>query len=295
MGVERRDTGFAQILDPTAKFEEIAADLHFTEGPIWHPHDHYLIFSDIIGNTQYRWDESRGLSVWRQPSQMANGNTYDREGRVLTCEHASSRVSRTDQDGNYQVLASHYEGKEFHSPNDIVVKSDGAIYFTDPDFGRSEPFGVAREQELSFQGVYRLDPKSHAVTLLVDDFAGPNGLCFSLDERQLFVNDTRKGHIRVFDVQADGTLGNGRIWAEVQGEGEGVADGMKLDQAGNLYSCGPGGIHVFDPAATLLGVIRPPTGCANFTWGDADLCTLYITAVTKVLRIRVKSPGRPAF
>jgi gluconolactonase len=227
---------------------------------------------------------------------MANGNTYDNQGRILSCEHASSRVVRTDvTGGGYEVLASHYAGKELNSPNDIVVKSDGSIYFTDPPFGRIVPFGTARAQDLDFQGVYRLQPETGMLTLLVDDFVGPNGLCFSLDEEQLFVNDSMQGHIRVFDVQAYGTLVNGRVWAEVKGEGSGVPDGMKVDSAGNLFSCGPGGIYVFDAAANCLGIIKPPEGCANFAWGDDDLCSLYITAVTSVYRVRVNVPGRALF
>lgn len=301
MPIEVRDSRLSQIIDPDAAIEQLLTGFKFTEGPIWHPHEKHLTFSDIMGNAIYRWSAAEGLRDFRRPSQMANGNTYDHQGRILTCEHASSRVTRSDgAGGGYEVLASHYDGKELNSPNDIVVKSDGSIYFTDPPFGRIVPYGVAREQDMDIQGVYRLDTTSGGLTLLVDDFAGPNGLCFSLDEKQLFVNDTMKGHIRVFDVQADGSVGNGRVWADVQGEGDGVPDGMKIDQAGNLFSCGPGGIHVFDAAANCLGVIRLPEGGANFAWGDPstgsghsdDLCSLYITAVTSVYRVRLKTPGR---
>ncbi|MBX3050132.1 MAG: SMP-30/gluconolactonase/LRE family protein [Caldilineaceae bacterium] len=296
MPIEIRDSRLTQIVAADAVIQQIASGFQFTEGPIWHPYEKHLTFSDIIGNTIHRWGAADGLSDFRRPSQMANGNTYDSQGRILTCEHASSRVSRSNADGSgYEVLASHYAGKEFNSPNDIVVKSDGAVYFTDPPFGRNVPWGTARECDLDIQGVYRLEPDSGRVTLLVDDFVGPNGLCFSLDETRLFVNDTMQGHIRVFDVQADGTLTNGRLWADVTGEADGVPDGMKVDSTGNLFSCGPGGVHIFDADANDLGVIRVPESCANFTWGDDDLCSLYMTASTSVYRVQVKVPGRQLF
>jgi len=220
------------------------------------------------------------------------------------------------------VLASHYHGQELNSPNDIIVKSDGGIYFTDPNSGRGPYYGVPRGQELPFQGVYRLDPEDKSLTLLVDDFSKPNGLCFSLDEKRLFVNDTNRQHIRAFDVQADGTLTNGRVWAKTIGEGVGVPDGMKIDQEGNLYCCGPGGIHVFAAAsshdvaaasshdvaaasshdvaaasltANCLGVIRMPEHTANFAWGGDDLCSLFITASTTLYRLQTKVPGLKTF
>jgi len=296
MSIEIRDSRLTQIIAADAAIEQIATSFTFTEGPAWHPYEKHLTFSDIIGNAIHRWSATDGLTDFRRPSQMANGNTYDSQGHILTCEHASSRVTRSNADGSgYEVLASHYAGKELNSPNDIVVKSDGSVYFTDPPFGRIIPWGVARTQELDFAGVYRLEPETGSLTLLVDDFVGPNGLCFSLDEKRLFVNDTMQGHIRVFDVQADGTLANGRLWVDVTGEADGVPDGMKVDSAGNLFSCGPGGIHIFDANANDLGVIRAPEGCANFTWGNDDLCTLYMTASTSLYRVRVEVPGRQLF
>ncbi len=277
------------------QLERIASGFEFTEGPVWHPDGEFLIFSDIVGNALYRWSETEGVTVFRKPSHMANGNALDGEGRLLTCEHATSRVTRTvlenGEAGEAQVLASHYAGKELNSPNDIVVRSDGSIYFTDLTSGRSEYYGVPREQELSFQGVYRLDPDAKSLTLLVDDFSKPNGLCFSLNEGRLFVNDTDRFHIRVFGVQSDGTLSGGQVWAETVGEGAGVPDGMKIDGQGNLYSCGPGGIHLFDAGGTCLGVIQTPEHTANLCFGDDDLCSLYICATTSVYRLRVRQPG----
>ena len=281
---------FYDIVSSDSVLETVVDGFEFIEGVIWHTGRKEIIFSDIIGNTIYRWTKTNGLSVFRKPSNMANGNVYDRQGRMLTCEHATSRVTRTEPDGVIMILATHYDGKELNSPNDIVTKSDGSIFFTDPASGRSEKFGVLREQELDFQGVYRLDDQN-ALTLLVDDFSKPNGLCFSLDEQHLFINDTDHNHIRIFDVNHDGTLSNGKIWAELSKEGIGVADGMKIDQAGNLYCCGPGGIHVFDQVGVNLGIIKLPEQAANFNWGDDDLSGLYICASTTLYRIRMNIPG----
>lgn len=297
-----RDSRVRQLIDPGADLETVVTGFDFTEGPIWQPSAQALIFSDIMGNSLYRWSAQAGLQKLRRNSYMANGNAFDQQGRVITCEHATSRVTRSDlsrcdpiTNEGLEVLATHYQGKQLNSPNDVVVKRDGMIYFTDPAAGRSVIYGIPREPELGFAGVYRLDPTTKALTLLVDDFVLPNGLCFSLDERQLFVNDTRRFHIRVFDVQADGALANSRVWAETTGDGAGVPDGMKFDQAGNLYCCGPGGVHIFDAAANCLGVILMPEQTANFVFGDADLCSLYITASTTVYRVRVKVPGYATF
>ena len=211
---------------------------------------------------------------------------------LLCCEHATSRVTRIELDGAVTVIASAFEGEALNSPNDIVVKRDGGIYFTDPTYGRMDYYGVARAPVLAFRGVYRVEPDGALITLLADDFAQPNGLCFSADERRLFVNDTERMHIRAFDVVGDGTLRNGRIWAELSGDGAGAPDGMKIDSEGNLYCCGPGGIHVLDQSAATLGVIRVPRPVANFTWGEDDLKSLFITATDNLYRIRVRVPGQ---
>ena len=295
MNVEIRDKRFRTVVGDNVGFERLGTGFEFTEGPIWHPAERHLTFSDMPGDHMRRWTSGSGIATFRQPSNKANGNAYDGQGRIVTCEHATSRVTRTEADGSIAVLASHHDGKELNSPNDIVVKRDGAIYFTDPTFGRMPYYGVERECELDFQGVYRIDPQDGALRLLADDFGQPNGLCFSLDESRLFVNDTDRQHVRVFDVAADGGLQNSRIWCETTGEGQGAPDGMKIDSAENLYTTGPGGIHVFAPDATCLGVIRVPEGTANFTFGDDDLKSLFITASTSLYRIRVGIPGNPAF
>ena len=291
MNAEVRDSGFERVVGSSAECTKLAGGFLFTEGPLWDPRERCLLFSDIPGNLIARWHGTEGVRTFRQPSNMSNGLAWDRDGRLLCCEHASSRVTRTDREGGISVVASHYEGKELNSPNDVVVKSDGGIYFTDPGYGRMEYYGVPRPAELNFRGVYRANPGG-GLTLLADDFDQPNGLCFSADERRLFVNDTARGHIRVFDVLPDGAVANSRIWAEVKGEGPGAPDGMKIDSEENLYCCGPGGIHVFDRAATCLGVIRTPEGAANFTWGGDDLRDLFVTATSSLYVIKVKVPGR---
>jgi gluconolactonase len=289
--VEVRDSAFLAIVGAAVDFEPIATGLLFTEGPLWDVRRRRLLFSDIPGNVICAWDGS-GTHDFRRPSHMSNGLTFDRQGRVLCCEHATSRVTRLEADGTVTVLASVFEGKELNSPNDIVVKADGAVYFTDPTYGRMEYYGVPRQPQLGFRGIYRVDGDGRNLTLLADDFAQPNGLCFSADERQLFVNDTERMHVRVFDVQPDGRLANSRTWAETRGEGAGAPDGMKIDSAENLWCCGPGGLHVFDKAAHCLGVVRTPQVPANFTFGDDDLKSVYATCQGTVYRFRVKVPGR---
>ncbi len=294
MSVEVRDPKFRDVVGDQVSFEKLGTGFLFTEGPLWHAAERYLLFSDMPGDHIRRWSASDGVTTFRKPCNMSNGLAWDLEGRLLACEHATSQVTRTEADGTIGVVASHYEGQELNSPNDIVVKSDGGIYFTDPTYGRAEYYGRPRPTVLSFRGVYRIEPGDGRLTLLADDFAQPNGLCFSLDESRLFVNDTDRQHIRVFDVAADGKIANSRVWAETRGEGPGAPDGMKIDSAGNLYCCGPGGIHVFDSGATCLGVIQVPEYTANFAFGDEDYRSLFITASSSLYRIRVKVPGRPA-
>lgn len=292
--MEIRHPNFVDIVGD-ASLERLATGFGFLEGPVWHPDEKWLVFSDIPKNRMHRWRPSGEVEVFREPSQMANGNTIDREGRLISCEHATSRVIRMHRNGALEVLATHYLGKELNSPNDIVVSRDNSIYFTDPNYGRRAYFGVARPTDLSIQGVYRIEPDGSRLTLLVDDFLQPNGLCFSLDESRLFVNDTERQHIRVFDVGPTGDVTGGTVWAKTEGEGPGAPDGMKIDSRGNVYCCGPGGIHVFDPSANSLGVIDTPEPCANFTFGDDDLRTLFVAASSSLYRMRVCVPGLRVF
>lgn len=275
--------GLADLLE-SAEPERIATGFQFTEGPVWHP-DGYLLFSDIPANRIYRWTPGGKLEVFREPSGNSNGLTFDRRGRLIVCEHGNRRVSRTEPDGTVIPLATHYRGKRLNSPNDVVVKSDGSIYFTDP------PYGVQPEQrELDFQGVYRLAPDG-TLTLLVDDFDRPNGLAFSPDEKILYLDDTARRHVRAFEVRPDGTLANGRVWAELHSESRGGPDGMTVDLKGNLYVTGPGGTWVFDPTGRHLGTIVTPEQPANCAFGGPDQRTLFITARTSVYRVRIKVPG----
>lgn len=291
--VEVRDKRFEGVVGLSVEFERLATGFIFTEGPLWHRHESYLLFSDMPGDHLRRWSQKDGVTTFRKPCNKSNGLAWDHQRRLIACEHASSHLTRTEADGTITVLASHHDGKELNSPNDVVLKSDGAIYFSDPTYGRKEHFGVPREPQLAFRGVYRFAPSGKSLTLLAGDFEQPNGLCFSLDEKTLFVNDTDRQHIRAFDVKPDGTLANDRIWAKTVGQGPGAPDGMKIDSAGNVYSCGPGGIHVFTPEATCLGVIKTPEYTANFCWGDDDLKSLFITASTSIYRTRVGVPGTP--
>lgn len=293
MAFETRDPAFFEVVDETAELIKVAGGFGFTEGPIWRARDSVLIFSDIQKSRQYQWSAAAGLTIFRAPSNQANGNVFDGDGRVISCEHASSHLVRHEHDGKLvRVIASHYRGRELNSPNDVVVDRLGRIWFTDPTFGRIRAdLGVLRAPAQPHQGVYRLDPGAAELALVVDDFKQPNGLCFARDEAQLFINDSWGPHIRVFDVAEDGSLSGGAIWAEVAGSGEGVPDGMKMDRAGRLYCNGPGGVHVFDAAARCLGVIQTPEKSTNFCFGGPQMTSLFITASTSVYRIELRVAG----
>ena len=281
---DTKQNNLKEILDPDAKVEKVVGGFEFTEGPVWHP-DGFLLFSDISANTIYQWQAGE-TTTFRQPSGNANGNTLDRSGRLVTAEHGNRRVSLTKNDGEIITLASRYQGKQLNSPNDLAVRSDGSIYFTDP------PYGIKSEQEeLGFYGVYHLAPDG-TLTLLVDDFIRPNGIVLSPDETKLYVNDSQEGHIRVFDIGSDGKLDNGKLFAKLKPPSkEGAADGMEVDMGGNIYSTGPGGVWIFSPDGDLLGIIETPEVPTNLAWGDRDYKTLYITANTSVYRIPLKIPG----
>src|SRR5262245_56133000 len=258
MSVEIRNSRFRSVVGDSVAIEKLATGFLFTEGPLWHGRDQYLLFSDMPGDHMRKWSARDGVTTFRKPCAQSNGLTWDREGRLIVCEHSTSRLTRMEPDGRSTVLASHHDGRELNSPNDVVVRSDGGIYFTDPTYGRAEFYGNPRPTQLEFRGIFRAEPDGSKLTLLASDFAQPNGLCFSRDEGRLFVNDTERQHIRVFDVKPDGTLTNSRVWAETTGPGAGAPDGMKVDTEGNVYCCGPGGIHVFDADGTCLGVIKMP-------------------------------------
>ena len=288
----RLDAAYTTFSHVVPMLDQIATGFIFTEGPVWRGSD--LLFSDINNSRTVRYQplpEGPAISTFRTPSGNANGLTLDHEGRLLACEHSGRRVSRVDHKGKVETIADNFEGKRLNSPNDIVVRSDGAIFFTDPPYGL--PY-LTEGKELPYNGVYRVD-KNGKINLLVDDFERPNGLAFSPDERSLYVDDSQLGHIRRFDVAADGSISGGRVWAELKaGPGEGgVADGMKVDREGHVYCTGPAGVWIFEPTGRYIGRIMTPEVPANLAWGDADWSTLYITAHSSVYRVRMNVPGMP--
>ena len=283
------------LIAPDAGVTTLGSGFQFTEGPVWSAERQQLLFSDMPGDTRRSWDPEHGVREVRRPSNKCNGMAYDGTGGLVVCEHATSRVVREDADGGQTVLASHFRGKELHSPNDVVVARDGSIYFSDPRYGRMPGFGVERESELDFQGVYRVVPGDD-VRLVVaeDEFDMPNGLCFSPDASRLYVNDTPRGQVKVFEVDASGGLRAGRLFAESIGEGDpstGVPDGMKCDRFGNVWVTGPGGVWVFGADGAHLGIVEIPEPVGNFTWGGPDLRELYVCASTSLYRIPTKVAG----
>jgi gluconolactonase len=290
------DARLQALVDPAATAEKIAGGCIFTEGPLWSNQDNSLIFSDVRGDTMYRWTEAGGQKVFRKPSQVSNGNTYDRAGNLVTCEHQGRRVSRTFRDGRVETVVSHYEGKRLNSPNDVVGAPNGDLYFTDPPYGLRQPDGTFAPGDVPFNGVYRISAADGSLTLLVDDFERPNGLVISNDGRQMYIDDTDRHHVRVFDLGADGGLSNGRLFVDVSHGGTvGRPDGMKLDTQGNLYVTAntAEGVWVYAPDGTLLGFIGTPEPPANCGWGGPDNRTLFITANTSVYRLQMKVSGQP--
>lgn len=285
------------LIAKDAAVEQVATGFQFTEGPLWNPAENCLYFSDIPNDARGRWSAADGATVVRQasgtPANKCNGMTYDGDLNLYICEHSTSYLARETASGERQVLASHFGDKELNSPNDVVVKSDGAVYFSDPTYGRMPVFGEERECELDFQGVFRISPDGD-VTCVANDYGQPNGLCFSPDESLLYINDTPRGHIRVYDVNADGSLTNGRMFAENIGDGElanGVVDGMKCDEHGNIYVTGPKGLWVYDTSGAHLGIIEMPEHSANLNWGGSDWKDLYVCCTTSVYRVRMKVSG----
>ena len=294
MGVQTKSEALRELVAEDAEVERLATGFTFTEGPIWNAEGQYLLFSDMPADVRRRWSEKDGVEEVMKPSNKCNGMTYDAQGNLLVCEHVTSSLVRERPDGTRETIASHYEGKELNSPNDVIVKSDGSIYFSDPWYGRMPVFGEEREKELDFQGVYRIAPEGGEPQLLLDDFEQPNGLCFSPDESLLYINDTPRAYIKVFDVQQDGTIANGRMFFEGIGSGvieEGIPDGMKCDERGNIWVTGPGGIWVISAEGEHLGVIEVPENTGNLTWGGPDWKQLYIPSSTSLYRIETKVAG----
>jgi gluconolactonase len=282
-------------VDPDTPIERVATGFAFTEGPLWHPVGDYLLFSDLADDVVRSWSERAGVGVVRKPSGKANGLAYDQDLRLVACEHVGRRVTRTDADGSIAVLASEYGGKPLNSPNDVVVARDGAVYFTDPPYGLQDYYGIARPQDLDVQGVYRVAPDGR-LTLLVDDFIAPNGLAFAPDGRRLYVDDTERNHLRVFDVRADGSLANGHLFFDfgrsAAADGlSGAPDGLKVDARGNVFCTGPGGIWVLAPDAEPLGLIGLPEQPSNLNWAGPDRSVLFVTACASVYRFGTRTAG----
>jgi len=299
MAHQALDPAFRRLIDEHAPVRQAGSGFVFTEGPIWHPVDHYLLFSDMPGDVRRRLDGS-GVSEVMRPSMKGNGMTYDADLNLLVCEHATSSVARFRPDGTREVMSSHYQGQELNSPNDICVQSDGSVWFTDPWYGRMPHFGVERPRHLGWQGVFRMKPghrPGDEPDLMVDrfTFTQPNGLCFSPDETKLYVNDTEQANIRVFDVGPGGRLSNARVFASGLRDSllPGVPDGMKCDAEGNVWCCAPGGLWVFTPDGRHIGKVAIPELPANLHWGGADWRTLYVCASTSVYALPVRVGPRP--
>jgi gluconolactonase len=300
--VEVVDPRFAKYKVNNAAVERLYTGARWAEGPVWIGEGHYLLFSDIPNNRMLRWLEDTGeVSVFRSPSNYSNGNFRDREGRLLTCEHDTRRVTRTEHDGNITVLADSYQGKKFNAPNDLVVHSDGAIWFTDPGYGIMSNYeGHKAAFELP-TAVYRLDPKTHEITVVASDMDKPNGLCFSPDEKLLYIVDSGNPKhpgdprpIRAYDV-VDGTrLNNGRMFVNMS---PGSSDGIRCDVDGNVWSAagwggsGYNGVHVFAPDATLIGKIHLPETCANLCFGGAKKNRLFMAASQSLYSVYVEAQG----
>lgn len=290
-----RDPRFLDCVVIYAGMEEIASGCRWTEGPVWFQDHGVLLFSDIPNERILRWVPGQGTSVFRQPSNFANGHTRDRQGRLVSCEHGTRRVTRTEADGSLTVLANSFEGKKLNSPNDVVIRSDGSIWFTDPTYGiLSDYEGYRTEPEQGARNVFRLDPATGALTCVVDDFTQPNGLCFTPDEKKLYIAESGSSHddtvpsiIRVFDVEGD-RLSGGDVFCTID---NGLPDGIRCDANGNLWSSAGDGVHVFSPEGELLGKIRIPQRVANLTFGGPRRNRLFITATSSVYLVYVAANG----
>lgn len=289
------DKSFASFVLGNAPVKQIATGFDWVEGPVWFGDANCLLFSDIPNNRIMRWIPGVGTSVYREPSNYANGHTRDRQGRLISCEHGARRVTRTAADGSITIIADSFEGKRLNSPNDVVVKSDGTIWFSDPHYGIKTNYeGFKSEQELPCQ-VYRVDPEQGTIDVVLTDFAGPNGLAFSPDEDKLYVADTgaifdesAKRHIRVFDVDANNQLSGGDVFHTI---GEGFADGFRLDSEGNLWSSAADGVHCINPAGELIGKVLVPELVSNVCFGGRSKHQLFITASTSVYMISLNRQG----
>ncbi len=293
---EIHDPRFRNLIVQSAELEELYTGCRWAEGPVWFADMNCLLFSDIPNQRMLRYVPGQGVSIYREPSNFVNGNTRDRQGRLVSCEHGGRRVIRIEVDGSITVLADRFEGRRLNSPNDVVVKSDGSVWFTDPTYGiLSDYEGYRAEPEQPSRNVYRLNPENGALSIVADDFGQPNGLAFSPDEKLLYVADSAASHddaaprhIRVFDV-VDGTrLENGRVFCTLDC---GLPDGFRLDLAGNLWTSAGDGVHCFAADGTLLGKILVPQTVANLTFGGPRRNRLFITATQSLYAVYLTTTG----
>ena len=295
------DERFERLFSPTAHLHRLYTGCHWAEGPAYFPAGRYLVWSDIPNNRMLRYDECNNeVSVFRQPSRHSNGNTVDRQGRLVSCEHSGRQVSRTEHDGGITSIADRYQGKRLNSPNDVVVKSDGSIWFTDPTYGIDSDYeGDRAESEIGASYVYRADAQNGEIRVMADDFHKPNGLAFSPDEKKLYIADTGRSHgrdlpahIRVFDVRDDGTLSGGRVFADAT---SGLFDGFRIDTAGRLWSSSAEGVHCFDPDGTLIGKLLVPEVVSNVCFGGLKRNRLFICGTTSLYSMHLHVNGVRTF
>lgn len=295
------DERFRACVKTSARVEKLFEGCRWAEGPAYFPAHRSLVWSDIPNDRMLRWDETTGtVGVFRQPAGYSNGNTVDRQGRLVTCEHGHRRVTRTEHNGTITVLADRYDGKRLNSPNDAVVKSDGSIWFTDPAYGIDSDYeGHKAESEIGACHVYRIDPATGAVRIVADDFVRPNGIAFAPDEKKLYIADSAgtlvpngPRHIRVFDVGADGRLGGSRVFATCTA---GIFDGFRCDGDGRLWTGAGDGVHCYHPDGTLLGKVNVPERVANVCFGGAKNNRLFIAATTALYAVMLPVNGARTF
>ena len=295
------DRTFLRCVRTSARLEKLYEGCRWAEGPAYFPASRSLVWSDIPNDRMLRWDETTGeTGVFRQPSGNSNGNTVDREGRLVSCEHGNRRVSRTEHDGSVTTVADRFDGKRLNSPNDVVVKSDGSIWFTDPAYGIDSDYeGNKAESEIGACHVYRVDPATGKCAIAADDFVRPNGLAFSPDEKLLYIVDSGATHaadgprhIRVFEVGEGGKLGKGKVFATCNA---GIFDGLRLDTDGRIWTSAADGVHCIQPDGTLIGKIKVPERVANLEFGGAKRNHLYITATTSLYSLKVPVNGAKRF
>lgn len=294
--IEILDPRMKDLLLPDSRLERHCSGAVWSEGPVYFSEGDYILWSDIPNNRMLKWSETEGMSVYREPSNFTNGHTRDREGRLVSCEHGGRRISRTEADGNVVCVVDSYQGKKLNSPNDVVVKSDGTIWFTDPPYGiMSNEEGYQAESEIGANYVYRFDPATEELSVVADDFDKPNGLAFSPDESLLYISDTGASHdpagahhIRVFDVIEGKSLTNGRVFAVVD---PGLADGFRLDVHGNLYTSSEDSIQVYTATGERIGKILVPEKIANCTFGGPAKNRLFIVASSSLYSITLNTRG----